>query len=156
MTRFAIDHRLGAAAGFTLIEMLVVLGIIALVMTTAMPLLSSGSDTLRLETASSEIAAALRATRAAAIVQNTVMTLKLDVDRRTFGSAVVPRRSFAPNIDAKLTYAAATRSAASEGGFRFFPDGSSTGGDLVLALDGKQIRLCVDWLTGIVRTAATC
>jgi general secretion pathway protein H len=156
MTKLAIDDRHGTTAGFTLVEMLVVLGIIALVVATAMPLLSGGSDTFRLETASSEISAALRATRAAAIMQNAVMTLKLDVDRRTFGSAVVPMRSFAPTIDAKLTYSAATRSASSEGGFQFFPDGSSTGGDLVLALNGKQVRLCVDWLTGIVRMATTC
>jgi general secretion pathway protein H len=150
------DHGHGAMAGFTLVEMLVVLGIIALVVTTAVPLLSRGSDTLRLETASYEIASALRATRAAAIVQNSVMTLKVDVDRRTFGSAVVPQRSFAPTIEAKMTYAAATRSASSEGGFRFFPDGSSTGGDLTLASNGNQVRLCVDWLTGTVRTAAVC
>jgi general secretion pathway protein H len=156
MTKLAIDHRFGAEAAFTLIEMLVVLGIIALAVTTAMPLLSRGSDTLRLETASNEITEALRATRAAAIVQNSAMTLRLDVDRRTFGSAVVPQRSFAPNINAKLTYAVAVRSAASEGGFRFFPDGSSTGGDLMLALNGRQVRLCIDWLTGTVRTAATC
>ncbi|WP_316228461.1 GspH/FimT family pseudopilin [Bradyrhizobium sp. SZCCHNR1039] len=156
MTKLAIDDRHCITAGFTLLEMLVVLGIIALVVTMAMPLLSSSSDTLRLETASSEITAALRATRAAAIVQNTVMTLKLDVDHRTFGSAVVPKRSFAPTIDAKLTYAAATRSASSEGGFQFFPDGSSTGGDLVLVSNGKQVRLCVDWLTGMVRTAGSC
>ena len=47
MTKLAIDHRLGAEAGFTLIEMLVVLGIIALVVTTAMPLLSGGSILIR-------------------------------------------------------------------------------------------------------------
>ncbi|WP_315731381.1 MULTISPECIES: GspH/FimT family pseudopilin [unclassified Bradyrhizobium] len=156
MTKLALDQQRSAAAGFTLVEMLVVLGIIALMVATSMPLLSNGSDTLRLETASGEITAALRATRAAAIVQNSIMTLKLDVDRRTFGSAVVPQRSFAPTIDAELTFAAATRSASSVGGFQFFPDGSSTGGDLVLTLNGKKARLCVDWLTGMVRTAGVC
>jgi general secretion pathway protein H len=156
MTDPATDHGAHSAAGFTLVEMLVVLVILALVVTTAVPLLSRGSDTLRLDTASSELAAALRATRAAAIVQGGEATLKVDVERRTFGSAVLQQHSIAPDIAAKLTYAAATRSAASEGGFRFFPDGSSTGGDLMLTLNGKQVRLCVDWLTGLVRTAAVC
>jgi general secretion pathway protein H len=156
MRDFMIDHGSHGTAGFTLVEMLVVLAILALVVTTSAPLLSRGSDTLGLDTASSEIAAALRATRAAAIVGGSATTLKLDVDRRTFESAVVPQRSFASNIEAKLTYAAATRSAAAEGGFRFFPDGSSTGGDLMLTLNGKQVRLCVDWLTGLVRTVPVC
>ena len=156
MTDPAADREAGGAAGFTLVEMLVVLGILALVVATPVPLLSRGSDTLRLETASSELLAALRATRAAAIVENTEMTLEVDVERRTFGSAVVLKRPFAPEIEARLTYAAVTRSAASEAGFRFFPDGSSTGGDLTLALNGRQLRLCVDWLTGTVRTAPVC
>ncbi|MGY3449867.1 GspH/FimT family pseudopilin [Bradyrhizobium sp. USDA 4353] len=144
------------SAGFTLVEMLAVLVILALAATAAMPLLSRGAGTVSLDAATSEIASALRATRAAAIVQNRMMTLNVDVDRRTFGSDVVKPRSFAPGIQAKLTYAAATRSGAAEGGFRFFPDGSSTGGDLSLELGGRQVRLCVEWLTGTVRTAAAC
>ena len=55
-----------------------------------------------------------------------------------------------------MTYAAVIRSAASEGGFQFFPDGSSTGGEITLSLRGQQEKLCIDWLTGIVRKAAVC
>src|SRR5260370_1065900 len=84
-------------------------------------------------------------------MRNTETTLTIDVDRRTFGSTVVSQRAFAPDIEAKLTFASGIRSASSDGGFRFFPDGSSTGGDVTLSLRGKQTRLCVDWLTGEVR-----
>jgi general secretion pathway protein H len=149
---FQIDE----VAGFTLLEMLVVLAILALTATMAVPLLPSGSEALRLETASSELTAALRVTRSAAIMRNTQTTLMVDVDRRTFRSTVVPQRSFAPNIEAKLTYASGVRSAPSDGGFQFFPDGSSTGGDVTLSLRGKQVKLCVDWLTGMVRTGSVC
>ncbi|WP_316176024.1 MULTISPECIES: GspH/FimT family pseudopilin [unclassified Bradyrhizobium] len=145
-----------ASAGFTLVEMLAVLVILALTVSAAVPLLSRGAGTVSLDAATGEIASALRATRSAAIVQNRVMTLTIDVDRRTFSSDVVRLRTFAPEIQAKLTYAAATRVGAAVGGFRFFPDGSSTGGDLSLELNGHHIRLCVEWLTGTVRTAATC
>jgi general secretion pathway protein H len=156
MSERKIDFRIEEASGFTLIEMLVVLAILALTAATAVALLSRGSEALRLETASGELAAAIRVTRAAAITRNTQTALMIDVDRRTFGSTVVPQRSFAPNIETKLTYAAVMRSAPSEGGFRFFPDGSSTGGDVTLSLHGRQVRLCVDWLTGLVRTASAC
>jgi general secretion pathway protein H len=142
--------------GFTLIEMLVVLAILAVTATFAAPLLSSGSEGARLEMASSELATALRVTRSAAITNNSQTTLMIDVDRRRFGSTVFPERSFAPNIEAKLTFAKGIRSATSEGGFRFFPDGSSTGGEVTLSLRGKQAKLCVDWLTGTVRRAPSC
>jgi general secretion pathway protein H len=149
------EGRIGEA-GFTLIEMLIVLAILALTATFAGPLLSSGSEGVRLEMAAGELAAALRVTRSAAITRNTPTTLTIDVDRRTFGSTVVSQRSFAPNIEAKLTFASGIGSAPSDGGFQFFPDGSSTGGDVTLSLRGKQARLCIDWLTGTVRKALVC
>jgi general secretion pathway protein H len=143
-------------AGFTLVEMLVVLVILALVSTAAVPLLSRGSESLRLETASSELAAAFRVTRSAAIMRNMETVLMIDVDRRTFQSTIVPQRPFAADIEAKLTFASGIRSASSDGGFQFFPDGSSTGGDVTLSLRGKQAKLCVDWLTGEVRRGLAC
>lgn len=149
------DGRIGEA-GFTLIEMLIVLAILAVTASFAGPLLSSGSEGVRLEMASSELAAALRVTRSAAITRNIQTTLMIDVDRRTFGSAVVAQRSFAPDIEAKLTFASGIRSVSSDGGFQFFPDGSSTGGDVTLSLGGKQAKLCIDWLTGTIRKAPVC
>jgi len=143
-------------AGFTLIEMLVVLAILALAATTVGPFLSRGSDRSRLQTASGELASALAVTRSAAIVRNAPTSLTIDVDRRIFRSTVVPQRAFAKDIGAKLTFASGIRSASSDGGFQFFPDGSSTGGSVTLSLNGEQERLCVDWLTGEVRHGAAC
>jgi general secretion pathway protein H len=143
-------------AGFTLVEMLAVLMILALTVTLSAPFLSRGAEGLRLQTASSELATSLRATRSAAILRHMALTLLIDVDRRRFGSSVVSQRSFAPDIEAKLTFASGIRSAASDGGFQFFPDGSSTGGDVTLSLHGNQTKVCVDWLTGGVREAASC
>lgn len=142
--------------GFTLIEMLVVLTILALTTTLIVPLVSGGSEGARLQMAASDLASAFRLTRSAAITRNTDMSLIIDVNKRTFGSAVVSQRSFAPDIDAKLTFAAGLGSGRSDGRFQFFPDGSSTGGDVTLSLRGKQTRLCVDWLTGVVRRDQAC
>jgi len=143
-------------AGFTLIEMLVVVTILALTATFAAPLLLHGSKTLQLETTSTELASALRLTRSAAIARNAQLKLTIDVDRHTFESAVVPLRTFASDIDAKLAFASALRAAPSAGGFMFFGDGSSTGGDITLSLQDRQVKLCVDWLTGTVRKASNC
>ena len=150
------DEDRGFEAGFTLVEMLVVLVVLALVVTVAVPLLSGGSEGLRLQVASSELAAAFRLTRSAAIMRNTETALMIDVDRRTFRSTVVPQRSFATDIEAKLTFASGIGASSSDGGFQFFPDGSSTGGDVTLSLRGERTKLCIDWLTGEVRRGATC
>lgn len=144
-----------AEAGFTLLELLVILIILALATALALPMLRP-SDGTQLQTAASDVKAALRATRAAAIVTNSETALMIDVNRRAFKQAGLPERSFAPDIEARLTFASTVRAGPSEAGFRFFPDGSSTGGDLTLSLRGIQARICVDWLTGQVRQEQSC
>ena len=152
MTTSALGERMHEA-GFSLLEMLVVLAILALMTTFVVPMLSQGSDFLQLQTVSRELTAALRVTRSAAMLRKSETSLMIYVDRRTFQSTVLARRTFASDIEAKLTFASAVRGDAANGSFNFFPDGSSTGGDITLSLRGRQTKLCVDWLTGEVRQA---
>jgi general secretion pathway protein H len=143
------------ASGFSLIEMLVVLAIVALATALVMPLALRPSDALRLDAAAQDLVAALRLTRAAAIAHNADAALSIDVERRRFESPAVPARSLPADLSVKLKIAEPEH-ARSQAAFRFFPDGSSTGGDMVLALRGKEAKICVDWLSGIVRRAANC
>jgi general secretion pathway protein H len=145
-----------AAAGFSLLEMLVVVAILALASALLMPMLERPSDTLRLEASARDLVGAMRLTRAAAIAGNAELALMIDVEERTFESPAVPRRSLDPNIEAKLTFAEPMRETEARGGFRFFPDGSSTGGDVRLKLNGREAKICVDWFTGAARQAADC
>lgn len=145
-----------AAAGFTLLELLLVLSILALVTAIALPVLSSPSDGLRLRTTAAEFAASLRLARAAAIARNGPVTVVIDVDRRTIEAEGFPKQHFSSDIAVQLTIAEPERAAPSRGGFRFFADGSSTGGDIVLRLRGMELRLCVDWLTGKARQGEGC
>ena len=39
------------------------------------------------------------------------------------------------------------------GGIDFFPDGTSTGGRITLALEGRNRRIDIEWLTGRIRVA---
>jgi len=142
-------------SGFSLIEMLAALAVIALTTALVMPLALRLSDALRLDAAAEELVAALRLTRAAAIAHNTDAALTVDLERRMFSSPAVPGRSLPADLAVKLTIAEPER-ARSRGGFRFFPDGSSTGGDMLLALRGREAKICVDWLSGIAGRAASC
>jgi general secretion pathway protein H len=142
-------------AGFTLIEMLAALAVVALAAALVMPLVLRPSDALRLDAAARDLVAALRLTRAAAIARNADAALIIDAERRTFESPAVPARPLPADVRLKLKIAEPER-AQSRGGFRFFADGSSTGGDVVLALNGKEVKICVDWMSGLARAAADC
>jgi general secretion pathway protein H len=143
--------------GFTLLELIVAMAILALVISIAMPSLRKGpSDKFQLQTTVNNVLGALRLTRARAIMQNTEATLLVDVDRHTFSSPVVPVQSFSSDITVKLKFAALEQGSPSGGAFRFFPDGSSTGGDLAFSLHQQTMKICVNWLSGEPRQGADC
>ena len=144
-------------AGFTLLEMLIVIAIVALAAAVAMPALTRPSDGLRLQTTARDLINAMRLTRAMAIARNAETTLAIDVDKRTITSAAIRTQSFAPDIAAKVTFAQLEGTVAhSTGSFRFFPDGSATGGDIALRLHGREARICVNWVTGDSQLAERC
>jgi general secretion pathway protein H len=145
-----------ATAGFTLLEMLVVLTILALVSVVVVPRLARPPDTLRLEAATRDVVGALRLTRAAAITQNVEMTLIIDTDKRTVASPAIQHRVLASDIVVQLKIAKPEQVAPSRGGFRFFPDGSSTGGDLTLTMRDRKMTVCVNWMTGLAQQGTSC
>jgi type II secretion system protein H len=106
-----VQPQAGAAAGFTLLELLVVLAILALAAAIALPTLTSPSDGVRLRSAAGEIAAALRAARAAAIARNGEVAVMIDADRRSLEVEGLPARRFSVDIAARLTVAEPERAA---------------------------------------------
>jgi general secretion pathway protein H len=143
-------------SGFTLVEMLVAVTIIALIASVALPMLGRPSEKLRLRAVVDGTIAALRLTREAAIVRNVETVLMIDVDRHTLQSVAVPPRQFGPEVVAKLLFAAPEQSGQSAAGFRFFPDGSSTGGTVTFSLHDQRELICVLWLTGEARQPPDC
>jgi general secretion pathway protein H len=144
-------------AGFTLLELPVVVALMALATGIALPLLNGKpTENFRLRSAVYDLTGAIRATRAAAILHDTEAVLIVDVDDHTFTSPALPARRFAPEIAAELQVAAPERLSSSRGGIRFYPDGTSTGGDVRLSLHGRESRICVNWLTGEPRVGTQC
>ena len=145
------------AAGFTLVELLVVLAILVLVAGISVPYLrGSASDRVRLEAATRRLAAALRLSRTAAVLRQTEIALVVDAERHEFSSAAVARETFDPDIAVRLKIAEPERLSPSRGGVRFFADGSSTGGDMILSLGNSEARICVNWLAGETRLGPGC
>jgi general secretion pathway protein H len=132
-----------AQAGFTLVEILLAMTIMAGAALVAVPLLRRPPAQAQLAADSARLAAALRITRAAAMSQNREISLQLDPDRRTYGSAVVPTAA----LDSRTEVAV---NAHGEDAIRFFPSGRSNGGLIRLRLDRFQSRLSIVWATGNV------
>jgi general secretion pathway protein H len=137
-----------SVAGFTLLELLVVLGIIAVVLGT-MIIARPNASGARVNTAARAILATLRLARAQAIERNAEIVVSIDPQTRTIRSPQ-GKWQLPDGVHMALTYAESERVGAL-GGLRFYPDGQSSGGEISLGLGGRNARLTVSWLTGEAR-----
>ncbi len=134
-------------AGFTLVEMLVVLALIALAMTISLPYATKSDDARKLEALSSSIISELRLSRAKAIAQNRMVSLVVDLKEHTINSSPPITIPASININL-LTVQGQTPS--NQFGFNFYPDGAASGGKIVLTLEKNKQEIDVNWLTGAV------
>ena len=138
-------------SGFTLIEVVVVLAILALVTALAVPYLARGNASLTTTAAAREIAAALRTTRSLAMLHGRSAAFTLDTARGVYRADVsgAPHR-LPKGLRLALVTTTAERTDATVGNIRFYADGSSDGGGVLLGDDNKLTEVLVDWLTGSV------
>jgi general secretion pathway protein H len=143
--------------GFTLVELLVVLAIAALVLTVVPPLVSAALPGVELKAAARRTLSSLRLARETAIRSGDDAVLMVDVEQHRleipgYRAISLPRR-----IELKLEAASGEMLDEQRGAIRFFPDGSSTGGRIILARgegrDQHGYQVGVTWLTGRVRMA---
>jgi general secretion pathway protein H len=137
--------------GFTLLELLVVLVIAVAMIALIPPLLSGLAGSSELKGATRQLAAALRFARSEAVTRQREGALVLDLTKRSFRVAGSERDVALPKgIGIQLFTAQSQLLNATAGSIRFFPDGSSTGGHIILASNRLTFRINVDWLTGRV------
>ena len=137
-----------SARGFTLIELMVVLAILGIALARSLPALHRAFPALELKNATHTTLAALREARALAIGGNREVVLFVDLTGRRLWLEDSRPITLDPRLGLMLT--TATREVANQGigGVRFYPDGSSTGGKVALALEGQSQVISIEWLTG--------
>lgn len=139
--------------GFTLIEVIVTLAILgaALVLVTGYkPPWSSG---LGLKGTAAELASGLRLARSEAIARNRPVAFDLDVIGHRYRVGAGAERRLPADLSVELLTIAGEHHAEGAGDIRFNPDGSSTGGRIMLASRQRRLAIGVDWLTGRVSIA---
>ncbi len=139
-----------SARGFTLIEILAVVALIALAMTLVAVTVGDGLSGARVKAASRDLVAALRYTRGQAIVKRESQAMAIDVDGRRYRAPGRKWVELPRNMVMQLETARTEMEAEGIGRIRFFPDGASTGGNVELELGEAVWRIEVNWLTGEV------
>lgn len=135
--------------GFTLLELLVVIAVLAFVTALAVPRLG-GSTAAEMDAAVRVISSGLRHARSEAVTRGEPVRVVVDLENKRIGDRA-RMRPLPRSLDYRLVTARSEQLGESVGNVRFFPDGSSTGGRIT-ASDGRAERVIdVDWLTGRVR-----
>jgi general secretion pathway protein H len=138
--------------GFTLLELLVVLAIAVLLVSIVPPLFTAAIPGVELKAAARRTAAGLRLAREQAIRTGRDAALTLNVENHSFQIDGGYRTTTLPRgIKLKLKAAEFEMRDDHTGAIRFFPDGSSTGGRIILSRNDSGYQVGVEWLTGRIR-----
>lgn len=136
-------------AGFTLLEVICVLAIVAILAAIALPVFPLGTSRARVESYALETAAILKADRNAAVRRRMQIVTAVDVSARSIRAGASGRVVRIPNdvnFDALLAARCNQRPASDT--IRFFPSGMSCGGVVALTRQGVGYEVRVNWLTG--------
>lgn len=141
-----ILHR--ATAGFTLVEVMAVMVIVALMAGLVATSLSRSVSGAEARVAARKIVASLRYTRTQAILKKEQTVFIVDTGERSYQAPGQEPVKLPEGMDVLLTTARSEMTSEDAGGIRFFPDGGSTGGHVDLIVNGREYRVDVAWLTG--------
>jgi len=135
-------------AGFTLLELLIVLAILGLTAGMAVPMFAQAMPDIQARAAARDVAAMMRAARSLAITGNREVAVAVDLDRRTVDLAGERSEAIAKGIALDLYTAEEELIGRRAGRIRFYPDGTSTGGRVRLSTATRTYDVRVDWISG--------
>ncbi|MBY8949973.1 type II secretion system protein [Pseudomonas sp. SH10-3B] len=138
-----------AQRGFTLLEMLVVIVLISIAAGLVGFGLQQGLRAAKERQAVGQVVEALRSTRARAIVGGTTESTVFDLRNLSVQAPGRPKKYWPAGLQVTLHTAEQAGAAVD-----FYPDGSSTGGHVLLANGSRRWRIDIGWLTGSVESKA--
>jgi general secretion pathway protein H len=140
----------GGTAGFTLIELIVVLALFGIVGVLVAYRGGPPSPAMEAQAAAQAISGALRGARGEAIATNRQVFFTLDAARRTYAWGAEPPAPLPDGVGIGLLTGRDLTAGDRIGRIGFHPDGSSSGGRIAVAGGARTWWVGVDWLSGRV------
>lgn len=139
------------APGFSLLEVLAVVALIAVAGLLVAGIVGGGMERMQVRSAANDIAANLRFTRAHAIATGEPQRFTINPATRAWQAPRDRGGRVPERFEVEFTGAREVQPQAGEGAIVFFDDGASTGGRVRLETAGARWDIDVAWLTGEVR-----
>jgi general secretion pathway protein H len=149
-----IVSRTAAQRGFTLLEIVLVMAIIALASVLAAAAMTGGFKGMQLKASAKEIASNLRYTRTQAIATGKPQRFVIEPAKHAWQAPNAHHGTIPDKLGIEFTGAREARANAArqdQGAIEFFPDGAATGGRIRLTAGKSAWDVDVAWLTGQVR-----
>ena len=143
-------HSLRQNAGFTLLELIIVLSIVVLGFGVIAVNMSAGDDSMALKAAARDLASGLRYVRSQSIILHTQATLDFNLSDNTYLLTGQDKRYNIPKDIDVTVKTAQTELEDGVASLKFFPDGSSIGGRITLEKNKLSQEININWLTGHV------
>lgn len=142
-------QRMRSAAGFSLLELMLVVLLIALMFTMVPRMMGSGVSGAELKSSVRALNSAMKLARDAAINTRREAYVTINVETREFTTTFESRtHKLNEQLTLRLFTSQADQLDQATASFRFYPDGSSNGGRVTIAANEREFAIDIDWLTG--------
>jgi general secretion pathway protein H len=139
-------------AGFTLLELLVVIMVMGLAMLAAPRIGGAWADGARDRAAVQELGSGLSRARFMAVALRSPVEVLFDLEERTWRTSPAGPKGRLPDVGISvLGIDGATARDPATSAIQFYPDGGSSGGTILIDMPGnrgKPTRIAADWLSG--------
>lgn len=140
-------------SGFTLIEVLIVLAIIGLSSAIIFPAMGKGKPQIEIDSAVRKMTSVLKLCRSEAIAKSKEAVFTLEIDKNRY-SCDHSKAQYYYFSDIRTKFTTTSKGVMADklaGKLFFYPDGSSSGGEISLQIGKLNRHLIIDWLIGSVK-----